>query len=548
MKKLFLFLTQISIFCATNKTIAQDFSANNNEGIKIYYDIISSTSPLTVKVIYHTYSGSIVIPSAVTYNNNIYSVTTIGNKAFYNCNSLTAINIPHSVTTIENGAFVYCNNLTRIDVDTNNPNYSSVDGVLFNKQKNTLIQYPSGKTGSYSIPYSVAVIENYAFFSCTGLTDIIIPNSVTAIGEVAFASCSGLTSVTVPNSVTMITDWAFSACSSLTSVTIPNSVIGIGNHAFSSCRSLTAIDIPNSVTTIGHAAFYNCSGLKNITIPNSVTVIENNVFGNCNGLISITIPNSVTTIGKQAFYNCSALTATLTIPYSVTTIGDHAFSGCSSLTAISVDENNTVYASDDGVLFDKKQTVLIRYPAGKTGSYTVPNSVTTIKDYAFSACRGLTAVIIPYAIMAIGDYAFSNCKRLTAITINAAVPPRTENNTFYKMSKNIPIYVPCNALVNYRKSDWWSDYFNNIIENCGDDVGGKIAVNILTYSGKLLIECRDPISDYTVKIINASDKEIMKLEATNSKTIIDVSAFAKGEYKVSVIYNEKIIASKYIVR
>ena len=235
------------------------------------------------------------------------SVTSIGSAAFCYCNNLTSVTIPNSVTSIGNGAFASCSSLTSIDVASDNPNYCSVDGVLFNKDKTKLIQYPASGT-EYTIPNSVTSIADDAFYGCSSLTTVTIPNSVTSIGDVAFAYCSGLTAVTIPNSVTSIGNYAFDNCSSLTSVTIPNSVTSIGDGAFAYCSSLTSVEIPNSVTSIGSYAFSDCSGLTSIDIPNSVTSIGDFAFSSCTGLTSVEIPNSVTSIGYEAFFYCWNLT------------------------------------------------------------------------------------------------------------------------------------------------------------------------------------------------------------------------------------------------
>ncbi|MCQ2341879.1 MAG: leucine-rich repeat protein [Paludibacteraceae bacterium] len=224
---------------------------------------------------------SITIPS---------SVTTIGEWAFYNCSGLTSVTIPNSVTTIGEGVFSDCSGLTSINVDAANTHYTSMDGVLFNYAKDTLIQYPASNTRStYTIPNSVTTIGMFAFSNCSGLTSVTIPNSVTTIGNYAFYECYGLTSVTIPNSVKTIGEGVFSGCIGLTSVTIPNSVTTIGNSAFWDCSGLTSVTIGNSVKTIGDYAFLGCDGLTSITIPNSVTTIGKGVFSGCTtGLISIT--------------------------------------------------------------------------------------------------------------------------------------------------------------------------------------------------------------------------------------------------------------------
>ena len=216
---------------------------------------------------YENYSGTITIPSTIIYNNQSYSVTSIGYRAFYNCTVLTSIELPHSVTNIGNDVFWGCSGLTSIE-----------------------------------IPNSVTSIGDNAFFSCTGLTSIEIPNNVTSIGFRIFYGCSGLTSITLGNSITSIGNSAFAYCSSLTSITIPNSVTYIGLGFFSYCSSLTSIDIPNSVTSIGNYAFSYCSSLTSIEIPNSVTRIKNYAFYNCTWLTSVTIhAPSLTEYGDGAF-------------------------------------------------------------------------------------------------------------------------------------------------------------------------------------------------------------------------------------------------------
>ncbi|MBR5959287.1 MAG: leucine-rich repeat domain-containing protein [Salinivirgaceae bacterium] len=196
----------------------------------------------------------------------------------------------------------------------------------------------------------------------------------------------GLTSVEIPETVSFdnityivirIGDDAFIYCNSLTSVTIPHSVTEIGYAAFFECRHLTSVNIPNSVTTIGNTAFGWCFSLTSVNIPNSVTTIEDNAFYCCDKLLTLTIPNSVTKIGAFAFRYCREVTS-ITIPESVASIGEGVFASCSKLESISVNPNNSYYTSEDGVLYNKDKTVLINYPAGKAGTYTIPESVTSI--------------------------------------------------------------------------------------------------------------------------------------------------------------------------
>ena len=193
------------------------------------------------------------------------SVTSIGKFAFRGCASLTSVTIPNSVTSIGDGAFASCTSLTGIRVTEGNSHYSSdASGVLFNKDKTTLVQCPGAFSGSYAIPDSVTSIGKFAFEGCTSLTSVTIPNSVTSIGSDAFQGCTSLTSVTIPDSVTSIGGWAFYYCTSLTSVTIPDGVTSIGGWAFYNCTSLTSVTIPDSVTSIGMSAFEDCTSLTDV--------------------------------------------------------------------------------------------------------------------------------------------------------------------------------------------------------------------------------------------------------------------------------------------
>ena len=276
---------------------ADDIVVKNSDGVAIYYNYINDGAELAVtyrgsSAAYYSYeySGNVVIPEEVTYENRILKVTSIGDQAFSLCSGLTSVTIPNSVTSIGYRAFYYCKGLT-----------------------------------SVTIGNSVTSIGGAAFAHCTGLTSVTIGNSVTSIGESAFSGCSGLTSVTIGNSVTSIGDWAFANCSGLTSVTIGNSVTSIGRSAFSGCSRLTSVTIPNSVTSIGEWAFAHCTGLTSVTIPNSVTSIGNYAFYNCSGLTSVTIGNSVTSIGYNAFAFCTNLTDFYCYAEGVPTANSYAF-------------------------------------------------------------------------------------------------------------------------------------------------------------------------------------------------------------------------------
>ena len=344
------------------------------------------------------------------------SVVSIGGFAFWSCDSLTSVTIPDSVTSIGYNAFRYCTSLAGIWVAEGNSYYASdASGVLFNKDKTTLVWCPGAFSGSYAIPDSVTSIGDDAFNYCEFLTSVTIPDSVTSIGEGAFEDCTSLTSVTIPDSVTSIGSSAFEDCTSLTSVTIPDSVTSIVDYAFDGCTSLTSVTIPDSVTSIGELAFGSCTSLTSVTIPDSVTYIGYSAFNGCTSLTSVTIPDSVTSIDWYAFEDCTSLTS-VTIPDSVTSISVGAFASCTSLTGIWVAEGSSHYASDAfGALFNKDKTTLVQCPGAFSGSYAIPDSVTSIVERAFMGCSSLTSVTIPDSVTSIGDQAFADCTSLTDV-------------------------------------------------------------------------------------------------------------------------------------
>ncbi len=353
----------------------------------LYYNITSSTEPYTVEVTYQSswYSGdynymgltSVTIPATVTYDGTTYSVTSIGEEAFYRCTGLTSITIPNSVTSIGSSAFYKCTGLT-----------------------------------SVTIPESVTSIGDYAFSNCTGLTAITIPNSVTSIGSDAFSWCTGLTSITIPNSVTTIGSQAFYNCTGLTAITIPESVTSIGDGAFMDCTGLTAITIPNSVTSIGEYAFENCTGLTSVVwnakqcVAGWSSSSDSPFYSARNSITSFTLGDEVESIPAYLCYAMSKLTS-ITIPESVTRIGSSAFSGCTGLTSIAIGNSVTSIGSDAF--------------SGCTGltSVTIPNSVTSIGSSAFYSCTGLTSIAVPESVTSIGYSAFSGCTGITSVVWNA---------------------------------------------------------------------------------------------------------------------------------
>jgi hypothetical protein len=387
------------------------------------------------------------------------TVTSIGDLAFYGSTNLTSLTIPGSVTNIGQFAFYGCTSLGSLTITGD-----------------TTIGYGPGQIPPYlanpATTDASTSIADAAFYGCTSLTNLTLTEGVVSLGDLSFYGCTSLASLTIPESVTNIGDGAFGYCTSLTNVFFDGNAPAVGSSAFFSdnatvsyvfgatgftspfaglpvvvenpfCYTTNAgtiaivglnqavvdMTIPATinglpVTSIADNAFFQnqlCeTTLTSVTIPGSVTSVGATAFEFCTVLTTVTIANGVTSIGGGAFSDCFSL-ASVTIPASVTNIGGDPFFYCSSLAAITVDTQNPFYSSLNGVLFDKAHATLLEYPAGVSGSYAVPDSVTSISAGAFGNCAELTGITIPTGVTSIGEGAFADCTSLTSVTIPASV-------------------------------------------------------------------------------------------------------------------------------
>ncbi len=297
-------------------------------------------------------------------------VTSISNGAFSDSYNLENITISDNVANISAGIFPNHNRFKSITVSENNQNYSSENGILFDKGMKTLLEYPAGKTdASYTIPINVTAIGEYAFDWVKAFENITIPENVKSIGEYAFARCLNLKDIIISEGVTSICDGAFEGCNKLADISVPNSVTKIGNGAFNECTSLKSVILGNGITSIGDGTFARCSSVDSITIPNGVESIGEYAFTDCSSLKDITIPNTVTSIGAWAFSSCESLES-ITIPGSLTSIGNQIFVNCTSLKNVTLETGIT---SIDYRVFGESSIKNIY----------IPKSVTSIGEMAF---------------------------------------------------------------------------------------------------------------------------------------------------------------------
>ena len=416
-------------------------------------------------------SGEVVIPKTIEE----YEVKWIGYAAFLDCIGITSIVIPDSVISIDRPAFFGCTSLAEITVSPDNKNYSSVDGVLFNKDGSELIVYPKGNGRSaYTVPDGVTSISGSAFSGCTSLTEIVIPDSVTSIGESAFSGCTSLSKVKLSNNMTIIEESTFYGCTSLAEIVIPDSVTEIRGRisseeyyggAFVGCTSLAEIVIPDSVTRIGGSAFSGCTSLSKVDLPKNLTTIESYTFSDCTSLKEIIIPDSVTEIWWRAFSGCTSLSK-VDLPKKLTTIEAYTFSGCSSLESIVI-------------------------PEGVTAIGTWLEYEKTYYSSSFSGCKSLKEIIIPDSVTAIGDSAFYGCTSLAKVKLSNNLT-KIEAKTFSGCTSLKEIVIP-DSVTEIRgmcySSGYDGDYDGGAFSGCTSLAEIDIPDSVTSIGGSAFSNC-----------------------------------------------------------
>lgn len=490
----------------------------NNE---IWYTATEQITPYATDAFGATY-----LPGQSTYNSETQKgilvfdgeITKIGDKAFYNCETLSSIDIPNSVTEVGDRAFYYCKTLKSIVIPNS---VSEIKGNAFAFCDNL---------AEVVLPSTITSIGEAAFDSCTSLQNFSLPEDVTSIGSYAFRECTSLTNFTIPDSVTSIGSYAFYGCSSLTSVTfgkgeleigreafrdcnlqevhitdvgawcqisyenqwaaplnythnlylngelvtdvvIPEGITKIGDYSFYKCESLTSVTFPSSVTSIGKYAFFICPSLQSVTLQegaeevalvSDTNIIGEYAFSYCTKLEKVTIPNSVSRIERDAFWDCTSLTS-ITIPKLVSEIGENAFFACDNLKSTYVKDLRAWCAikfedGDSNPLSNKSDLYVY---GNKASNLDIPYDVTEIGQYAFYNCPTITSVTIPAGVTSIGMMAFYWCNNLASIYSKPTTPPTLGScslgDDYSPYTSPLQgIYVPDDSVDAYKTQ--WSDY------------------------------------------------------------------------------------------
>lgn len=439
------------------------------------------------------------------------SLTAIRYAAFYNCRSMTTLALPASVTTIEEQAFAACG--FWINVNANNPNYSSINGVLFNKNQSELLYYPGSIAGGFAVPSTVKTIGNLAFYWCNKLTSVTIPSSTTYIGYSAFEGCDALTFVSLPSSLDSIGATAFYYCMNLININIPASVKVIGSQAFLGCSGPFTVDAGNPNYSTADGLLYNKTKSKLIQCPISKT-------------------------------------GTVAIASSVTNIEFYAFIGCAC--EVTVDGNHLNYSSGEGILFNKVKSRLLYFPTSKVGSYTVPASVTYLGSWSFYDCQQLTSVIIPSTVTNLGYGVFKQCFGLTSVYSGASTPIDVSfanyyyNNIFSGVNKETcTLHVPTGSKSLYQQADQWKD-FANIVE---------ISTGIALLSVEEVCLWPNPANNY-FSVKGLDGLAILTIFDVNGKLLLEkrvsidenisISSLPKGLYLIRIASKRGTIERKLI--
>jgi len=496
MKKLITLLFSIACISMVNAAIVE-----GECGTGLTWSLNTQDSTLTISGAgamedYYSYKKSPwdYYYSYIAYLSLPEGLTKIGSRAFFACRNLKSVSFPNSLLSTGSESFKYCTKLSSVSFGSNfgtigtrtfegctelvtltNSNYiKAIGSYAFSECK---------KLATFDMS-QVTSIADYAFNKCNSLTGIELPDGLASIGSNAFYECTGLTTIVIPNSVTNLGSSAFALCTSLTSATLPDAILDVPESLFNSCRSLTSIVIPNSARSIGSNAFAGCSVLADVTLGENILYLYEYAFYNCRNLTSIVIPEKVYSISSTAFKDCKNLA-------SITWKAKHAADVQYTYPQFGGDKTTVT----SFIFGDKVEHVpgSLCYGMSQLHSVSIPDSVTSIGDYAFWGTH-LYTVSIGSSIATLGSSCFPNT--VTQLTVEA-VDPASGGIGCGINPAICTLYVPQESIETYSNTLWWEDFFDiQPIPNSGTGIDNvsqdKSKANKVVRDGQLLIE-RDGI-------------------------------------------------------
>ena len=504
----------------TSITISEGVTSIGSRAFDGCSGLISVTIPSTVTVVNSYAFADCSNLISVNFKENS-QLTSIEQGAFYSCSSLINMIIPEGVTSI--GAFIFsgCNSLTSVTIPASVRSIGIA--ILSNSSELQTIEY----TGTIEEYLSIEFGSNWISDSSHDLiidgekvTEIVVPDSITSIGQYAFYGCDGLTSVTFSDSVESIDQWAFSYCSDLRNIYFGdnNQLASISSFAFYECERLLSADFGENsqLRSIGGYAFYNCDDLKNIVLSPNITSIGGFSFYYCSAIQTIEytgtiekylsinfgahwlidsshefivngmsvkeliIPSSITSISQYAFYGCNGINS-ITIPNSVKSIGEEAFYGCSGIERLEYTGTLEEYLSivlGSSWINDNSHEFIISGTV--VNDLVIPESITSISQYAFYGCRGLISITIPNTVTSIGTYAFRSCSDL----VNLIIP-----NSVTSIGSNA--FAFCNGLTNVTIPSSITAIEGSVFYNCDNLATITIPSSVTSISGWAFLSCNN---------------------------------------------------------
>ena len=378
-------------------------------------------------------------------------VTSIGGNAFtFEEGANASIILPDSVTALDEDAFIFNPGITRVELSSNLESIgpwafygcTGLTEIVLPSSLTTIDEKAFGATGltSIAIPSGVTTIAESAFTGCENLSKVTLPSGVESIGDSAFSGCTALTSVNIPATVATVGMSAFEGCSSLAQITLHEGLTELGGYAFGDCASLSSITLPASLSSMDSTTFSGCTNLQTVALAEGTKAVADNLFAGCESLTSITLPAGLTSIGYSSFEGCTSLRE-LVLPEGLTEIGDWAFNGCESLASVSIPKSlnsvgNYVFNGCTNLTSVSFANGIKAIPANlftnceSITDVTIPNGVTSIGADAFSFCYGLKSLTIPASVTTLGEWAFFGCSNLEEITFLGNAPTTRGESVF----------------------------------------------------------------------------------------------------------------------